>query len=91
MVKRTYDENTVIVFDTTLRDGEQSPGATLSSAEKLEIARQLSRLGVDVIEAGFPAASPDDSESCAADCPRSWHARRADDRGLVAGAWKAIF
>lgn len=60
MVTRTYDENTVIFFDTTLRDGEQSPGATLSSAEKLEIARQLSRLGVDVIEAGFPAASPDD-------------------------------
>lgn len=58
--QRTYDENTVIIFDTTLRDGEQSPGATLSSAEKLEIARQLSRLGVDVIEAGFPAASPDD-------------------------------
>lgn len=60
MVKRSYDENTVIIFDTTLRDGEQSPGATLSSAEKLEIARQLARLGVDVIEAGFPAASPDD-------------------------------
>ena len=60
MAKRTYDDNTVIIFDTTLRDGEQSPGATLSSAEKLEIARQLSRLGVDVIEAGFPAASPDD-------------------------------
>lgn len=59
-VVRTYDENTVIIFDTTLRDGEQSPGATLTSAEKLEIARQLSRLGVDVIEAGFPAASPDD-------------------------------
>lgn len=57
---RTYDENTVIIFDTTLRDGEQSPGATLTSAEKLEIARQLSHLGVDVIEAGFPAASPDD-------------------------------
>lgn len=54
------DENTVLIFDTTLRDGEQSPGATLSSAEKLEIARQLSRLGVDIIEAGFPAASPDD-------------------------------
>jgi 2-isopropylmalate synthase len=50
----------VRVFDTTLRDGEQSPGATLSSAEKLEIARQLARLGVDIIEAGFPAASPDD-------------------------------
>jgi 2-isopropylmalate synthase len=60
MVQRTYDDNTVIIFDTTLRDGEQSPGATLSSAEKLEIARQLSNLGVDVIEAGFPAASPDD-------------------------------
>src|SRR5688572_14984711 len=60
MVQRSYDENTVIIFDTTLRDGEQSPGATLSSAEKLEIARQLSRLGVDVIEAGFPATSLDD-------------------------------
>ena len=50
----------VRIFDTTLRDGEQSPGASLTSAEKLEIARQLARLGVDVIEAGFPAASPDD-------------------------------
>ena len=54
------DDDHIIFFDTTLRDGEQSPGATLSSAEKLEIARQLARLGVDVIEAGFPAASPDD-------------------------------
>jgi 2-isopropylmalate synthase len=50
----------VRIFDTTLRDGEQSPGATMTSAEKLEVARALSRLGVDVIEAGFPAASPDD-------------------------------
>ncbi len=50
----------VRIFDTTLRDGEQSPGATLTSDEKLEVARTLSRLGVDVIEAGFPAASPDD-------------------------------
>lgn len=50
----------VRIFDTTLRDGEQSPGATLTSDEKLEVARALSRLGVDVIEAGFPAASPDD-------------------------------
>ena len=47
------DNNLVRVFDTTLRDGEQSPGATLSSAEKLEIARQLANLGVDVIEAGI--------------------------------------
>ncbi|GAG47190.1 unnamed protein product, partial [marine sediment metagenome] len=54
--------NYVRIFDTTLRDGEQSPGATLTSAEKLEIARGLMKLGVDVIEAGFPAASPDDLE-----------------------------
>jgi 2-isopropylmalate synthase len=50
----------VRIFDTTLRDGEQSPGATMTSGEKLEVARTLARLGVDVIEAGFPAASPDD-------------------------------
>lgn len=55
-------ENYVRIFDTTLRDGEQSPGATLTSSEKLEIARALARLGVDIIEAGFPAASPDDLE-----------------------------
>jgi len=51
------------VFDTTLRDGEQSPGATLNAAEKLEIARALERLKVDAIEAGFPVASPGDFES----------------------------
>src|SRR4051812_50209598 len=50
----------VRIFDTTLRDGEQSPGATMTASEKLEVARGLARLGVDVIEAGFPAASPDD-------------------------------
>ena len=55
--------NYVKIFDTTLRDGEQSPGATMTSAEKLEVARSLSRMGVDVIEAGFPAASPDDLEA----------------------------
>jgi 2-isopropylmalate synthase len=55
--------NFIRIFDTTLRDGEQSPGATLTSAEKLEIARALARMGVDVIEAGFPAASPDDLEA----------------------------
>ncbi len=53
----------VRIFDTTLRDGEQSPGATMTSTEKLEVARALARLGVDVIEAGFPAASPDDLEA----------------------------
>lgn len=55
-------DNHIKIFDTTLRDGEQSPGASLTSAEKLEIARALARLGVDIIEAGFPAASPDDLE-----------------------------
>ncbi|MFA5554368.1 MAG: 2-isopropylmalate synthase [Phycisphaerae bacterium] len=48
----------VIIFDTTLRDGEQSPGASLSITEKLEIAQQLAKLGVDIIEAGFPVSSP---------------------------------
>ncbi len=48
------------IFDTTLRDGEQSPGCSMNLAEKLEVARQLERLGVDVIEAGFPISSPDD-------------------------------
>jgi 2-isopropylmalate synthase len=56
-------DNCVRIFDTTLRDGEQSPGATMTTAEKLEVARALARLGVDVIEAGFPAASPDDLEA----------------------------
>lgn len=56
-------DNYVRIFDTTLRDGEQSPGATMTSAEKLEVARSLARLGVDIIEAGFPAASPDDLEA----------------------------
>ena len=54
------DTTDIVIFDTTMRDGEQSPGATLTSVEKLDVARALSRLGVDVIAAGFPAASPDD-------------------------------
>jgi 2-isopropylmalate synthase len=53
----------VLIFDTTLRDGEQSPGISLNRTEKLEIAHQLARLGVDVIEAGFPITSPGDFES----------------------------
>lgn len=56
-------DNYIHIFDTTLRDGEQSPGATLTSSEKLDIARALARMGVDVMEAGFPAASPDDLEA----------------------------
>ena len=50
----------IIIFDTTLRDGEQCPGASMTSEEKMEIAHALARLRVDVIEAGFPIASPDD-------------------------------
>jgi 2-isopropylmalate synthase len=57
------ESDRVIIFDTTLRDGEQSPGATLNSDEKLTIARQLARLGVDVIEAGFPFSSRGDFEA----------------------------
>jgi 2-isopropylmalate synthase len=57
------DPDRVLIFDTTLRDGEQSPGISLNAAEKLEIAHQLARLGVDVIEAGFPIASPGDFEA----------------------------
>ena len=55
--KENIMSDRVIIFDTTLRDGEQSPGATMDLSEKIRIARQLEMLGVDVIEAGFPAAS----------------------------------
>src|SRR5215218_6891281 len=57
------EENRVRIFDTTLRDGEQSPGISLNTQEKVEIAQQLARLGVDVIEAGFPITSPGDFEA----------------------------
>src|SRR6476646_10770028 len=66
----------VRIFDTTLRDGEQSPGCTMSLVEKLEVARQLARLGVDIIEAGFPAASPGDAAAVRA---------IADEIGLANG------
>ena len=61
--RRCVPAGSVRIFDTTLRDGEQAPGAGLTAAEKLEVARQLARLKVDVIEAGFPAASPGDFEA----------------------------
>jgi len=87
----------VRIFDTTLRDGEQSPGASLTSAEKLEIARQLARLGVDVMEAGFPAASPDDlkavqriaQEVGTPDGPIITGLARAT-RGDIDKAWEAV-
>ncbi len=56
-------DDRVFIFDTTLRDGEQSPGASLNPDQKLAIALQLARLGVDVIEAGFPLSSPGDFEA----------------------------
>src|SRR5579872_4044638 len=56
-------DDRLIIFDTTLRDGEQSPGASMNLAEKLEVAHALKDLGVDVIEAGFPIASPGDFEA----------------------------
>src|SRR4029450_10231846 len=57
------DPNRVLIFDTTLRDGEQSPGCTMTQPEKLRVALALAELGVDIIEAGFPAASRGDWES----------------------------
>jgi 2-isopropylmalate synthase len=60
MTQDTAKQDRVLIFDTTLRDGEQSPGATMSHAEKLEIAAQLDEMGVDIIEAGFPIASDGD-------------------------------
>ena len=53
----------LIIFDSTLRDGEQSPGFSMNTAEKLELAKQLETLGVDILEAGFPIASDDDAHA----------------------------
>lgn len=58
-----HQSDRVYIFDTTLRDGEQSPGATMTLQEKVRLARHLELLGVDIIEAGFPAASPGDFEA----------------------------
>lgn len=84
----------VIIFDTTLRDGEQSPGATLYTNEKLEIAKQLARLGVDVIEAGFPASSPGDLDAVR-QIARGVHgpticALARCVKGDIEAAWEAI-
>ena len=70
----------VFVFDTTLRDGEQSPGASMNLTEKLEVARALDLLGVDVIEAGFPITSPDDFEAVRA---IARHVKRPTVAGLA--------
>jgi len=62
-MNRQNEKDRVVIFDTTLRDGEQCPGATMNLHEKLEVAKQLARLQVDIIEAGFPIASPGDYEA----------------------------
>ena len=75
---------TVLIFDTTLRDGEQSPGATLNETEKLDIAHQLARLGVDIMEAGFPAASPGDLAAVKRIAQTVGRQPRLDSNGKVA-------
>ncbi len=71
MDQMANDNNVVQIFDTTLRDGEQSPGASMTVEQKVVIARQLEKLGVDVIEAGFAASSDGDFESVRRVCARS--------------------
>ncbi len=71
---QTPDQDRVVIFDTTLRDGEQSPGATMSHAEKIEIAELLDDMGVDIIEAGFPIASEGDFKAVSEIAERSKNA-----------------
>src|ERR1043165_4875095 len=88
------DSNRVLIFDTTLRDGEQSPGCSMTQQEKLRVAKALAELGVDIIEAGFPIASRGDFESV------SLVAREVRNAGIAAlarcnradieTAWKAL-
>ena len=85
----------ITIFDTTLRDGEQSPGASMNLMEKMDIAQALVELGVDVIEAGFPIASPGDFEAVRADRPvaprrprfAGWPAAATED---IDRAWEAV-
>jgi 2-isopropylmalate synthase len=88
------NENHVRFFDTTLRDGEQSPGASMNTAEKLRLAGQLEKLGVDIIEAGFPAASAGDYEAVAQISAKLKQAEIAGlaraDKGDIDAAWGAI-
>jgi 2-isopropylmalate synthase len=85
----------ILIFDTTLRDGEQSPGCSMNTKEKVELARQLARLGVDVLEAGFPIASQDDFEAVRAvaqslkDGPVIAGLARAKDTDIDR-AWEAV-
>ena len=84
MIQTTLDTDRVLIFDTTLRDGEQSPGATMTLGEKLQIAALLDEMGVDIIEAGFPIASEGDFEAV------SEIARLAQD-AVICGLARANF
>ena len=79
--------NDVLIFDTTLRDGEQSPGATMTHAEKLEIAELLDEMGVNIIEAGFPIASEGDFNAVTEIAQRS---KSATICGLARANYKDI-
>src|SRR5262249_35827811 len=88
------NDNRIRIFDTTLRDGEQSPGASMNMAEKVEVARSLAALGVDIIEAGFPIASQGDFEAVRAIATEVAGATvcglaRCNDRDIDR-AWEAI-
>ena len=74
----------VRIFDTTLRDGEQSPGVSLTADAKLQIAEQLAKLGVDVIEAGFPVSSPGDMNAVQKIARSVGQAKRNNKHGLIA-------
>src|SRR5258708_13332476 len=74
----------VRIFDTTLRDGEQSPGVLLTADAKLRIAEQLARLGVDVIEAGFPVSSPGDMNAVQKIAGSVGQAKRTNKQGVTA-------
>ena len=78
------EKEKITIFDTTLRDGEQSPGCSMNTAEKLEVARALVELGVDVIEAGFPIASPGDFEAVRE------IARQFGDRTVICGLARCL-
>src|SRR3954462_727410 len=88
------DANRIRIFDTTLRDGEQSPGASMNHVEKVEVARALAALGVDIIEAGSPIASPGDFEAVRAIAAEITGATvcglaRCNDRDIDR-AWEAL-
>ena len=88
------DPAVIRIFDTTLRDGEQSPGATMTTEEKLQVAEQLVRLNVDIIEAGFPAASPGDLEAVKEIARRNRGAAIAGlaraNKGDIDAAWDGV-